>query len=133
MHFKPLFTFLTFLIAPFWTMAYWSERAIDRLKLERNLEVKVKQRNAFHKNELLYEDALSTIKEEMKERFDHYFSRLQFFFANYDKDSAIPYEDIKLLLTKYRQDPPKNNNDKLQFYLSMESTIALCISKGGGI
>jgi len=133
MAFKPLFTFLTILVAPFWTMVYWSERRIERLKMERNLEVKVKQRNAFHKSELLYEDALSTIKAEMKDRFDHYFSRLQFFFNNYDKDSDIPYNDVKLLLKKFREDPPKDNNDKLQFYLSMESTIALCVSKGGGI
>ena len=130
MRFKPLFTFLTLLVAPFWTIGFWRKREIERSKLERDLEVKVKARNKYHANELEYEDALKTVKEEMEERFSTYFSRLQFLFSNFNEESDIPYNDVKLLLQKHRETPPADNQEKLEFYLAMESTLILSINPG---
>jgi hypothetical protein len=130
MRLKPIFTFITILVAPIWTLGYWKERNIKRIELERDLEVKVKARNKYHKNELMYEDALKQYKEEMDERFDHYFSRLQLIISREKEDSKLPYNDVKLLLDKHRETPPKDNQEKLEFYLAMESTLVLCMSPG---
>jgi len=124
--YRPLFTYLLLIITPIWTMSYLKKRKIERIEKQRDLEVKVKARNKYHSNELEIEEALKQHKAEMDLRFDSYLNRLNEILERpeiFEEDRELPFKDAELLVQKYNQDPPKDNQEKLELYLSIESTL----------
>ena len=122
-----------------WVFAFrfWIQRnlkkKIEISRLSTDLGVKEKQKNIYHRNELLLEQEFEDVYDEMNERFIYYLEFLNklgnkdfSLLANQKNLDLLPMDDVFVLNTKYTNDPPATKTEKLSFYLSMEALLYRC-------
>ncbi len=98
-------------------------RKIQQSQSNMDVEVKTKQRNIYHRNEMDLEGTFADLYKAMDENFDKYFSGLVFIKNNKSSEDNIPYQDVCKMVDKYNADPPKEKCDKLSLFLAMEKTL----------
>ena len=101
-------------------------RKLLHSKIRMKIEVDLKQRNIYHRNEMEIEQSFSEIYDEMDNYFESYYSQLLFIYKSNDHKETIPYKDVCMLVNKHQNNPPKIKTDKLSFFLSMEKTLYTC-------
>lgn len=106
---------------------------IEQSRLANDNAVKDKMINIYKVNEINYEEEFKEILEECNERYDSYLSSLTMIKngnfselkTGYDK-TAIPTEDVRLIVDKVTFDPPTEKPDLVSAYITMEEVLSRC-------
>lgn len=114
-----LYHYLLTLIAPLTGLTLINNRKIKQSELQQKMQVLQKQEKIFHKNVAVIENDLDGSFVMASENFDAMLSLLQGLYnGSLNKEEL---EDAKVLLDKYRKDPPKDKLDTLSLFLTMEA------------
>ena len=108
------------IIAPVYCFQKILERKTSLSKAKQHCEVLKKQEKIYHKNVLSLENDLEGTLEICNENFEIMLKMTKDLTAIDSKDNK--YEDAHVLIAKFNAEPPENKLDRLQLFLTLEST-----------
>jgi len=96
---------------------------IEHSDLQMKLDVTLKNRNIYHRNEMQLEEHFKDIYTDMEENYNDFVDQLEKVYSNASSDNLDIYPDVQKLYDNYKANPPKDKVDKISFYLTLENTL----------
>ena len=120
---KSLLDYLLLIVMPVKSRVKRLELLIKKSDLQMKLDVTLKNRNIYHRNEMQLEENFKSIYEDMETNYDPYINQLQSLYSTTNQDELSLYHDVKTLYNNFKNNPPKEKVDKLSFYLTLENLL----------